>query len=145
MQIVSNTDEGEPLFKKLRDTRGAEQEQAEDHAVLGGRFDEGLSRGAEFRRGVHVGKLVLLVKPHRHAQVVLPEEENIDARYGGDFNDILDARGSLDLQRHDDVLVGLADVTKEAGLIGATLRKIYGTGAGRGVAGTADGLPGFIR
>src|SRR5579863_2064553 len=37
VQVVAEADEGEPFLQELAHARGAEQEQAQDHAVLLGR------------------------------------------------------------------------------------------------------------
>ena len=57
--------------------------------------------GVQLRRGVHVRELVLLKQAHRHAEIVLPQEQHIDARNGRDLVDVLDAVGRLHLQGDD--------------------------------------------
>ena len=91
MQIVADADERETLLQELAHARGAEEEQSEDHVVLLRVIDQLLRGRAQFRRRVHVGELVLFVETHRHAEVVLPEEQNVDAGNGGDLGNVLDA------------------------------------------------------
>ena len=100
------------LVHELLDPVGAKKEQAEDLAVLARVVDElGGSRvqlrarvpvaSSQWAREsasmwlakqfedevccVHVGEFVFLVETHRHTQVVLAEEEHIDARDGSDL------------------------------------------------------------
>src|SRR5580704_19781200 len=105
MQVVADADEGESLFEEFADAGGAEQKEAEDDIIFAGVLDQLFRGGVEFGRGVHVRELVLVVEAHRHAEIVLAEEENIDAGNSSDLSDVLDARGGLDLQRDDAFVV----------------------------------------
>src|SRR5580658_1207576 len=106
MQIVADADEGEALLQEFADARSSKQEQAQDDVVLLGRGAEFVGGGLQLRRKVHVRKLVFLKQAHRHAEIVLAEKQQVDARDGRDFVDVLDAVGGLHLQRDDDVVVG---------------------------------------
>ncbi len=92
-----------------------------------------------------MGKFVLFVETHRHAQVVLAEKQDVDAGDGGDFCNVLDARGSFNLQGHDAVVVVVSRVSQEACFVHAALRKVDGAGPCSGVLGTAHGLACFFR
>ena len=96
---------------------------------------------SQLRRRVHVRELVLLVQAHRHAQVVLAQEQDVDARNRGDLGHVLDAGGGLHLQRDDDVRVRVADVAQQPRLVRAALRKVDRARTCGRVTGTAHGLP----
>ncbi len=111
-------------FSRNSPTRdGAEQEQAEDDVVLAGVLDQLFGGGVEFGRSVHVGEFVFVVEAHRHAEIVLAEEENVDAGDGGDLGDVLDAGGGFDLQGDDAFVVPVAGVAEESGFVHAALRE----------------------
>ena len=107
-------------------------------------LDQFLGGGIEFGRGVHVRELVFVVEAHGHAEIVLTEEENVDAGNGGDFGDVLDAGGGFDLQGDDAFFIEVAGVAEESGLVHAALRKINGARADGGILGATDGLAGFF-
>ena len=79
VQVVADADEGETLFEELADARCPEQEDAENGVVLPGVLHQLLRGRSEFGRGVHVRELVLVVEAHRHAEIVLSEEKDVDA------------------------------------------------------------------
>ena len=79
VQIVADAEERESLVEEFPDAAGSEEEDAEDNAIFLGVGDQLVGRGQELRRGVHVREFVLDVEPHGHAQVVLAEEEHVDA------------------------------------------------------------------
>src|SRR5829696_9467590 len=95
VQIVADADEAEPLGEELGDARRAEQKDPEDDVVLPCCSDQPLGGIAELWRRVHVGKLVLLEQSHRHAEIVLAEEQEVHALHRGDLVDVLDAVGSF--------------------------------------------------
>ena len=144
VQVVADADEGESFFEEFADACGAEQEQAEDDVVLAGVLDQFLGGGVEFGRGVHVGELVFVVEAHRHAEIVLAEEENVDAGDGGDLGDVLDAGSGLDLQGDDAFVVPVAGVAEQSGFVHAALREVDRARADRGILGATDGLAGFV-
>jgi hypothetical protein len=123
VQVVAEAEEGESFVEKFADARSAEQEQAEDDVVLAGVFDQFLGGSVEFGRGVHVGELVLIVEAHGHAEIVLAEEENVDAGNGGDLGDVFDAGSGFDLQGDDTFFVEISSVAEESGLVHAALRE----------------------
>lgn len=144
MEIVADGDEREALVEELADARSAEEEEAEDDVVLPRGVDELVGRGLEFRRSIHVGELVLLKEAHGHAEVVLPEEQHVDAGDGGDGIDVLDAGRGFDLEGDGDVRVRGSGITEESGLVGGALGEVDGAGAGGGVAGAGNGLASFL-
>eukprot|EP01043_Picozoa_sp_COSAG02_P043771 COSAG02_NODE_3844_length_6158_cov_3.953458_4_plen_162_part_00 len=74
-------------------------------------------------------KLTFPEESHGHAQVVLPEEHNVDAIDLGDLLHVVNARFSLDLHGDDDVVVVPTRVAQKASLVGATLREVDGARA----------------
>jgi hypothetical protein len=66
MQVVPDADKGEALFQKFTHARRAKQEQPKNDVVLAGILNQFLGGRSQFRRGVHVRKLIFLIKPHRH-------------------------------------------------------------------------------
>src|SRR6266481_7660549 len=124
VQVVADADEGETLFEELSDARCPEQEDAENGVVLAGVLDQLLRGRTEFGRGVHVRELVLVVKAHRHAKIVLAQEKDINAWDGRDLGNVFDAGGGLDLKRDDAFVVPVAGVPEQSGLVHAALRKI---------------------
>ena len=90
------------------------------------------------------GKFVLVVEAHRHAEIVLAEEENVDAGNGGDLGDVLDAGGGFDLQRDDAFVVPVAGVAEKSGFVHAALREVDRARADGGILGATDGFAGFI-
>ncbi len=144
MQVVAEAEEGESFVEKFADARSTEQEQAEDYVVLAGVFDQFLGGGIEFGRSIHVGELVLIVEAHGHAEIVLTEEENVNAGNGGDLGDVLDAGGGFDLQGDDTFFIEISGVAKESGLVHAALGKINGARADGWILGAADGVAGLF-
>src|ERR1700674_3217227 len=126
VQVVADADEGETLFEELADARCPEQEDAENGVVLAGVLDQLLRGRAEFGRGIHVRELVLVVKAHRHAKIVLSQEKDVNARYGSDLGNIFNAGSSLYLEGDDAFVVPVAGVAEQSGLVHAALRKING-------------------
>src|ERR1035438_8760615 len=140
VQVVADADESETLFEELADARGAEEEDTENDVVLARMLDQLLRGRSQFRRGVHVRELVLVVEAHRHAEVVLSEEKNVNAGNGRDLLHILDTRSRLDLKRDDAFVVPVAGVAEQSRLVHAALRKINRPRADGGVLGATDGL-----
>ena len=132
------------LSRNSRHAAGAEQEEPEDHVVAFGGGAQLVGGRLQFRRSVHVRELVLFVESHRHAQIVLAEEENVDARNGGDLVDVLDAGRGLHLQRHDRVAVGRAGVSQQSGLVHAALREVDRARAGGGIAAATHRLASLL-
>ena len=99
VQIVTDADEREAFFQEFADAGGSEQEQAQDDVVALRSSPKLIGGGAQLRRRVHVGKFVFFVQSHRHAQVVLAEEEEVHTRHRCDLVDIGDAGIGLDLKR----------------------------------------------
>ena len=75
------------------------------------------------------GKLTLPEEAHGHAEVVLPEEHDVDAVNGGDLLHVVDAGLGLHLHGDDDVVVVGARVAQETRLVGAALREVDGARA----------------
>src|ERR1700691_27221 len=144
VEIVAHADEGEAFFQKFADARGAEQEQAQDYVVLAGVFDQLFCGGVKFGRSVHVRELVLVIEAHRHAEIVLTEEEDVDAWNGGDLGDILNAGSGFDLQGDHAVVVEVAGVAEESGLVHTALRKVNRARADSRIFGATDGLARFF-
>src|SRR5215813_8086610 len=143
MQIVADADESETLVQEFADSRGAKEEQTENYVVLARVFDQALGGGVQFGRSVHVREFVFFIEAHGHAEIVLAEEENVDARDRGDFRDVLDAVGGFDLQGDDAVVVPIAGVAQKAVFVHAALRKIDRARAGGGILRAADRLARF--
>src|SRR5690349_17753262 len=78
MKVVADADETEPFLEELADARGTEEEQPEYHVVLLGMLDQLVGRGEQFLRCVHFREDVGFKKAHRHAEVVLAKEEDVD-------------------------------------------------------------------
>ena len=91
-----------------------------------------------------MGELVFVVEAHRHAEIVLAEEENVDAGDGGDLGDVLDAGGGFDLQRDDAFVVPVAGVAEQSAFVHAALREVDRARADRGILGATDGLASFV-
>src|SRR4029077_1622528 len=143
VEIVADADEGDSVFEELANAGGTEEEEAEDDVVLTGVFDQALGGGVEFGRGVHVGELVLVVKSHRHAEIVLAEEEDVDAGDGWGLGDVFEARGSLDLQGDDAFVVPVAGIAEESAFIHAALGEVDRARADRGILRATHGFAGF--
>ena len=144
MQIIANADKGESLFQELADARGAEQKQSKDYVVLARMIDQFFGSSVEFRRSVHVREFVFVIKPHRHAEIVLSEEKNINAGDRGNLGDILDARSRLHLQRNDAFVVPVAGVAEESSLVHAALREVNRARADGRIFHATDGDPRFF-
>src|SRR5581483_9009480 len=144
MQVVAYADEGEPLFEELAYTGGAEEKESEDDFVFARVINQLLRGCSKFGRGIHVRELIFFVKAHRHAEVVLAEEENVDTGDSGDLGDVLDARGGLDLQSHDAIVIEVAGVAEESGFVHAALRKINRARASGGIFRTTYSLVRFF-
>jgi len=138
VKIVADADEGEAFVEKFADAGGSEEEEAEDDTVFARSGNELFGGGAELGRGVHVRELVLFIQAHGHAEIVLAEEEDIDAGNSGDFVDVLDAVRGFDLESNDDVGVGAAGIAKETLSIHAALWEVDGAGTGGGIAPASD-------
>ena len=144
MQVVAKAEESETFFQEFADARSAEQKDAEDYFVLVGVFDQFLCGGIELGRCVHEREFVLVVEAHGHAEIVLAEEENVDAGNSGNLGDVFDAGSGLDLQSDDAFFIKISGVAKKSGLVHAALGKINGAGADRGILGATDGLASFF-
>src|SRR3984957_17577332 len=107
-------------------------------------LDQLLGGGVEVGRGIHVRELVFVVESHRHAEIVLAEEENVHAGAGGNFGDVLDAGGGFALQGDDAIVIVIAGVAKESGFVHAALGKINRARADGGIFGAAHGDAGFF-
>src|SRR4029077_3956039 len=138
VKIVADADEGEAFVEKFGDSGGSEEEEAEDDTVFARSGNELFGGGAELGRGVHVRELVLFIQAHGHAEIILAEEEDIDAGNSGDFVDVLDAVRRFDLESKHDVCVGPAGIAKETLSIHAALREVDGAGTGGGIAPASD-------
>ena len=128
---------GKPFSRNSPTRLVPNRNKPQNHVVLLCRVDQFVGRVHEFRRRVHIRELVLFVQTHGHAQVILAEEQNIDARHGCNFIDVLDAIRSLDLQGANDVIVRIAGVTQQALRVHTALRKIHGSSSRRRVPATA--------
>jgi hypothetical protein len=91
VQVIAYADECKAFFQEFAYPRGAEQEDSEYHVILACVFDERLGGASQFRGRVHERKFILFVESHGHAQVILSEEEDVDARNGRDLGDVVDA------------------------------------------------------
>ena len=145
MQVVADADESESFFKKFADTRGAEEEDAENDVVFTCLLNQLLGCGFELGRGVHVRKFVFVIEPHRHAEIVLAEKENVDAGDGGDLGDVLDAGSGLDLQRYDALAVPFAGIAEQSVAVHTALWKVDGARAHGGIFRATYGLARFVR
>src|SRR5450755_2091802 len=108
MQVVAQAEKRKALFQKFPDARRAKQKKSENDVVLPRVVGQFLRRRAQLRRGVHVRKLILVVEAHRHAEIVLSEEQNVNARNGGDLGDVFDTGCGLDLERDDALVIPVA-------------------------------------
>ena len=144
MQVVAEAEEGESFVEKFADARGAEQEQAENDVVLACVLDQLFCGGIEFRRSVHEGELVFVVEAHGHAEIVLTEEENVDAGNGGDLGDVFDAGCGFDLQSDDAFFIKISGVAEKSGFVHAALGKINRARAHGRILGATDGLASFF-
>ena len=105
-----------------------------------------LGGGVEFRRGVHVRELVFVVEAHRHAEIVLAEEEDVNAGNGGDLGDVLDAGSGLNLQaRQCRSLFAVAGVAEQPAFIHAALGEVDRARAHCRILRAAHGLRGLRR
>src|SRR5579872_178042 len=107
-------------------------------------LDQLFGCGIKLRRCVHVWELIFVVEAHRHAEIVLSKEENVDARDGCDFGDVLNAGSGLDLQSDDAFVVPVAGIAEESTLVHASLGKVDGASADRRILGATDGLASFF-
>src|SRR5208337_3321648 len=126
VQIVADADEGEALLHELADAGCSEQEDAENDVVLARMLDQLLGSGVQFGRSIHVRELVLVVEAHRHAEIVLSQEKNVDAGNGCNLGNVFDAGGGLDLKGNDALVVPVAGVPEQSGLVHAALREVNG-------------------
>src|SRR5262249_27357368 len=124
MELVSKALERKSFFQELADAGSAKQKDSENLVVFPGGIDQLLCCIIQFGRGVHIWELVLFVKPHRHAKVVLTQEKDIDAWHSGNFVDVLDAIRRLNLHCGDDVIVPIAGITQQTPLVHTALREI---------------------
>src|SRR3989442_695202 len=98
VKIVAYADKRETFIEEFAHACRAEQEETENDVVFSGGRLQLLSGVAQFRRCVHLRELILFVEPHRHAEIILAQEKNINAGNGRDRIDVLDAIRGLDLQ-----------------------------------------------
>ncbi len=94
----------------------------------------------EFRRSVHERKLVFFIQTHGHAEIILPEEENIDSGNRSNFRYVLDAVCGFYLKGDDAVGVPVSCVTEESGFVHAALGKIDRSRACSGISCAAHRL-----
>src|SRR4029077_18219130 len=69
---------------------------------------------------------------------------NIYSGYGGDFGDVLYAGGGLYLQSDDAVVVEIAGISQQAGLVHAALREVDRARTDGGILGAAHRLARFF-
>src|SRR6266446_2429759 len=79
-----------------------------------------------------------------HAKIVLAEKKNVHAGNRGDFRHVLDAVRGFDLQRHNEVVVGITGIAEETGSIHAALRKIDRPRPRRRIFRATHRLPRFL-
>ena len=77
-------------------------------------------------------------------KIVLSEEQDVDAGHGGDLRNVLDAGSGFHLQRDDAVVVEVAGVSQQAGLVHAALRKIDRARADGRILGATHRLARFF-
>src|SRR5579872_1821756 len=110
MQVIAHADKGKALLQEFTDPRRAEEKKPQDHVVLARMIHQLLRGRAQFRRGIHEREFILFKQAHRHAKVVLAQEEDIHARHGRDLRDVFDARGGFHLQGDNAVFIELAGI-----------------------------------
>src|SRR5260370_18812471 len=72
--------------------------------------------------------------------MVLSDEKNVNVGDGGDLRNVFDAGGGLDLKGDDSVVVPVAGIAEQSGLVHAALREINGARSDRGIFGATYGL-----
>ena len=87
-----------------------------------------------------MGELIFVIEAHRHAEIVLAEEENVNAGDGGDLGDVLDAGSGFDLQGDNAFVVPVAGVAEQPAFIHAALGEVDRARADCRILRTAHGL-----
>lgn len=112
VQIVAQAEEGKALLEELANAGCAKQKDAKNDIILAGVLDQLLRGCSQFGRSVHVREFIFVIETHRHAEIILSEKKNIDARNSGNLGDVFYAGGCLHLKSDDAFIVPFTSVAK---------------------------------